>query len=66
MDPDYHYDHHELARKAGRRERAIRKVSAPAAQVLERLATHASHGEPPAASQLQAVAMMIRRGAFES
>ena len=65
MDPEYRYDPHELARKAGRREQAIRTVNGEAAQVLERLATHAQHGKPPAASQLQAVAMMLRRGAFE-
>ena len=66
MDPEYRYDQVELAVKAGRRERAIREVNGQAAQVLENLATHAEHGQPPAASQLQAVARMLRRGAFEA
>ena len=60
----HHCDPTELASGAGRRERAIRGVNGEAAEVMERLATHAQHGTPPAESQLQAVAMMLRRGAF--
>ncbi len=66
MDHRLPYDSQDLARAPDRRERAIREVNGEGAQVLERLACHADAGQPLSGSQLRAVAMMLRRGAFEA